>query len=196
MSNKIQSLSSLDVFVLALIDSGVATSYAMREQAGISVGASRPALQRLKKLGLVDEGQAGPRGKLPFTLTARGRRARVAEFDRLVAEFRLKSPSEPESLMRIAAIAAFEGSTFLTRTLLKKAAEGNRRLVDEFNQVDMEDDFSVAGRYRFMVALCTAAQHKAISTLFEEMAGLPASTRTERQRRPIKPMIRRSLRSR
>jgi DNA-binding PadR family transcriptional regulator len=134
MNNKIQSLSSLDVFLLALIDSGVTSSYAMREQAGISVGASRPALQRLKRFGLVEEGEAEARNKLAFRLTRRGRRAKVTELNRLINEYRLRPPSDPESIIRIAAIAAFESNTSGAGGLLRKAAEECSRRAGEFQK--------------------------------------------------------------
>ena len=51
MNDKSPLPSSLDIFLLSLIDSGVTTSYAMREQAGISVGASPTGFAATRKTG-------------------------------------------------------------------------------------------------------------------------------------------------
>jgi hypothetical protein len=44
--------TDLDLFVLALVDSGVATPYALQMTAGLSPGATIPVLQRLTEAGL------------------------------------------------------------------------------------------------------------------------------------------------
>ena len=190
MNNKIQSLSSLDVFLLALIDSGVTTSYAMREQAGISVGASRPALQRLQNLGLVEHGKTEARNKLVFRLTNRGRGAKKTELSHLMAEYQVNPPSDLESIVRIAAIAAFSGNSSAVRALLSRAAETCRRRAEEVDPVKIETDFSVAARYRFMTALCTAAQLRAVSALLRDMGRISRNPDSERIQSGIQSAVR------
>jgi len=70
--------SILDHFLLYLIDAGISTSYAMQQQAGVSVGASRPALARLERLKLVKGRIAhrGQRSSVQYELTSGGRRER------------------------------------------------------------------------------------------------------------------------
>jgi hypothetical protein len=48
--------TDLDLFVLALIDSGVSTPYEFQKAAGHSQGATIPALQRLLDARLVRQG--------------------------------------------------------------------------------------------------------------------------------------------
>ncbi len=52
--------TDLDEFVLALIDSGVSTPYALQKAAGLSQGATIPALQRLLDARLVRRGNQAP----------------------------------------------------------------------------------------------------------------------------------------
>jgi DNA-binding PadR family transcriptional regulator len=170
MNKKARLLSSLDVFLLALINSGVTTVYAIREQAGISVGASRPALQRLKKLGLVEEGEVEARNKIAFRLTRRGRRAKVVGFNRLLEEFRSNPPSEPESILRIAALAISEARSFEARGLFRKAAEEFRRRSGEYEQAMMDPGSGVAGTYLLYTAAFSSAQLQAVSSLFGDLA--------------------------
>jgi hypothetical protein len=67
--------ADLDLFVLALIESGVTTPYELQKSAGISQGASIPALQRLLESSFVRQGKAGPRGRSDYKATATGRKA-------------------------------------------------------------------------------------------------------------------------
>jgi DNA-binding PadR family transcriptional regulator len=60
----------LDLFVLALVDEGLATTpYRMQVDAGLSLGATIPALRRLQKERLVIASKAGPRGRVEFRST-------------------------------------------------------------------------------------------------------------------------------
>jgi DNA-binding PadR family transcriptional regulator len=170
MNSQNKLLSSLDVFLLALIDSGVTTSYAMREQAGVSVGASRPSLRRLQKLGLVVVGKAAARNKLAFRLTRRGRRAKVTGLNRLLGEFRSSPPSDTESILRIATLAISEARSFEARGLFRMAAEECRRRAKEDEQVMMEPGAGVAGTYLFYTAAFSSAQLQAVSSLFADLA--------------------------
>ena len=170
MNVKIQSLTSLDVFLLALIDSGVATSYGMREQAGVSVGASRPAMRRLKKLGLVEHGKAEARNKLAFRLTQRGRRAIVAGLEYLLDEFRATPPSDTESILRIASLAASKGKKLAAVRLLKDAAGDFSRRAKEIGDKGTETESVVAGMYQAMLASCYGVHFQTLSTVLTDLA--------------------------
>jgi DNA-binding PadR family transcriptional regulator len=67
--------TDLDLFVLALIDGGVATPYELQKTAGLSQGATMPALQRLLEAGLVRRGKPGVRRRTDYKVNAAGRRA-------------------------------------------------------------------------------------------------------------------------
>jgi|ERR1035438_4980671 hypothetical protein len=186
MNDKIQSLSSLDVFLLALIDSGVATSYAMREEAGISVGASRPALHRLSALALVAEGAAGARGKVTFKLTASGRRAKSASLNFLLADYRLHPPSDIESILRVAALALSAAKPAEAVELMTRAADRFRRIAREVGKPAAENESGVAGIYHSMAASASANQlaaaHKTLSSLAAVCGKLPVRPRIQRAR--------------
>jgi len=66
--------TDLDLFVLALIDGGVSTPYELQKLAGLSQGATIPALQRLLKARLVRQGKRGARGRIDYKVTAAGRK--------------------------------------------------------------------------------------------------------------------------
>jgi DNA-binding PadR family transcriptional regulator len=65
--------TDLDLFVLALIDSGVSTPYALQKAAGLSQGATIPALQRLLEARFVRHGKPGSRGRTDYQVTAAGK---------------------------------------------------------------------------------------------------------------------------
>ena len=66
--------TDLDLFILALIDSGISTSYELQKTAGLSQGATIPALQRLLDAQFVRQGKPGARGRTDYQVTVAGRR--------------------------------------------------------------------------------------------------------------------------
>ena len=66
--------TDLDLFVLALIDSGISTPYDFQKAAGLSPGATIPALQRLLEAGFVRQGKSGARRRTDHSITPAGRK--------------------------------------------------------------------------------------------------------------------------
>src|ERR1039457_3912197 len=66
--------TDLDLFVLALIDGEVSTPYELQKAAGLSQGATNPALQRLLEARLVRQGKPGARGRTGYKATAAGKK--------------------------------------------------------------------------------------------------------------------------
>jgi DNA-binding PadR family transcriptional regulator len=66
--------NDLDLFALALIESGISTPYELKTAAGLSPGATIPVLRRLLEGGLIVQGKPGPRGRTGHKITAEGRR--------------------------------------------------------------------------------------------------------------------------
>src|ERR1017187_423349 len=66
--------TDLDLFVLALIDGGVSTPYELQKAAGLSQGATIPALQRLLEARFVRRSKPGARGRTDYKMSAAGKR--------------------------------------------------------------------------------------------------------------------------
>jgi DNA-binding PadR family transcriptional regulator len=66
--------TDLDLFVLALIDGAVSTPYELQKAAGLSQGATIPALQRLLEARLVRQGKLGARGRIDYKVSAAGKK--------------------------------------------------------------------------------------------------------------------------
>ena len=66
--------SDLDLFVRALIESGLSTPYELKIAADLSPGATIPALRRLVTDGFVVQGKPGSRGRTAHKITSEGRR--------------------------------------------------------------------------------------------------------------------------
>ena len=97
--------SSLDLFLLGLIQSGVNTPYLFHERTRLSVGATLPALERLERNGLISRAENGLRNKQEFAVTATGRRAFGSQLVRILQEYRGRPPSDYESVFRVASLA-------------------------------------------------------------------------------------------
>jgi DNA-binding PadR family transcriptional regulator len=66
--------TDLDLFVLALIDGGVSTPYELQKAAGLSQGATNPALQRLLAARFVRQGKPGARRRTDYKVSAAGKK--------------------------------------------------------------------------------------------------------------------------
>jgi DNA-binding PadR family transcriptional regulator len=107
--------TDLDLFVLALIDSGVSTPYEFQKTAGLSQGATIPALQRLLDARFVRHGKPGARGRTDYQVTVAGRRLLKDGWRALIED----GPSgDVDSDLRVALLAIWAG--------------GDRRLAADF----------------------------------------------------------------
>jgi DNA-binding PadR family transcriptional regulator len=117
--------TDLDLFILALIDGGVSTPYELQKAAGLSQGATIPALQRLLEARLVRQGKPGARGRIDYKVTAAGSKALKAGWLPLVEA----GPSgDIDSDLRVALLALWGGgdrgiaAEFLRESAYKKMA--------------------------------------------------------------------------
>jgi DNA-binding PadR family transcriptional regulator len=98
--------TDLDLFVLALIDSGVSTPYELQKAAGLSQGATIPALQRLLEARFVRQGKSGARGRTGYQVSPAGKKLLKDGWRPLVAA----GPSgDVDSDLRIALLAFWGG---------------------------------------------------------------------------------------
>ena len=107
--------TDLDLFILALIDGGLATPYELQKSAGLSQGATIPALQRLLDARVVRQGKPGARGRTEYQATVAGKRLLKGGWLALIEN----GPSgDVDSDLRVALLALLGG--------------GDRRLAADF----------------------------------------------------------------
>ena len=113
--------TDLDLFVLALIDSGVSTPYELQKAAGLSQGATVPALQRLLDARLVRQGKPGARGRTDYQATAAGKRLLKDGWLALIEQ----GPSgDVDSDLRVALLALWgAGDRRLAADFLRQSAD-------------------------------------------------------------------------
>jgi DNA-binding PadR family transcriptional regulator len=119
--------TDLDLFVLALIDSGVSTPYEFQKAAGLSQGATIPSLQRLLDARLVRQGKPGARGRTDHQVTAAGKRLLKDGWRALIEE----GPSgDVDSDLRVALLALLGGGDRrLAAAFLRQSADKKMELV-------------------------------------------------------------------
>lgn len=101
--------SDLDLFVLALINGGVSTPYTLQKEAGLSPGATIPAIQRLLLAGLIRQGKAGPRGRTESRITAAGKKQLRGGWRILIDE---GPTGDLDADLRVALLAISEGNAY------------------------------------------------------------------------------------
>ncbi len=163
----------LDLFVLALVRRGVNTPYRLLSAAGISQGASMPALNRLESAGYVRREKPGSRGRMEFTVTAAGRRYLQAGWRPL-----LESPisGDIETTLRAASLALMSGAdkkivtAYLTSAGNAKAADSkNRRAEAKQAKAALGDELD-AGLYSWMLAMQATTRLAAEAKLLRQLA--------------------------
>ncbi len=148
--------TDLDLFVLALIRSGISTPYALQQEAGLSPGATIPAIQRMLEAGFVRQGKPGPRGRTDARITAAGKKQLKSGWRSLIDA----GPSgDLDSDLRVALLAISEGTDYSSAADLLKRSAG--KLVHMAEAATRDNEFSgtapLAGRYRQLRSISVRA---------------------------------------
>ena len=170
-------LTSLDLFLLALIGEGFDTPYALHHKVGLSVGATVPALGRLEKRGLLQRGEKGPRRKRRFALTSEGAQTVVAIVQQEAAKACDKPPRDLESISRLVAIilkyailAAPEYARSILRAATKNSIAAARDAKDQLGKMPRKDQFGTAREtYQWVMAEWQVARHFAEIRTFRKI---------------------------
>jgi DNA-binding PadR family transcriptional regulator len=118
--------TDLDLFVLALIDSGVSTPYGLQKLAGLSQGATIPALQRLLEARLVRQGKPGARGRTDYKVTTAGRKLLKAGWLPL---FEAGPSGDIDADLRVALLTIWgSGDSRLAMEFLRESADRKKAL--------------------------------------------------------------------
>jgi DNA-binding PadR family transcriptional regulator len=134
--------TDLDLFILALIDGGVSTPYELQKAAGLSQGATIPALQRLLEARFVRQGKPGVRGRTDYKVTAAGRKTLKVGWLPLIDA----GPNgDIDSDLRVALLALWGGDDG------RVAAEFLRQSADK--KMEMQDAADPTGDPREVVPL-------------------------------------------
>jgi DNA-binding PadR family transcriptional regulator len=163
-------LRTLDLFLLTLVRDGIRTPYDWQAQAGVSLGASLPAIKRLVDGGMVVESAKGSRGRREFSITRSGR-SELQKTDVYLAEASEDGPSDLESVLRLACIAISEGKPGPAKKLLLQSADEHaKRARRAKRRASVQlDDSSLAKLYSAAMAFCDESRQNATS---ESLASL------------------------
>lgn len=115
-------LRTLDLFLLMLVNDEIRTPYEWQARAGVSLGASLPAVKRLLANGLVTEAEKGSRGRRKFRITRSGRQT-LQNIDVYLEQALDELPGDLESVLRLACMAISETKIELAKKLLLQAGE-------------------------------------------------------------------------
>lgn len=148
--------SDLDLFVLALIRSGVSTPYVLQKEAALSPGATIPAIQRLLEAGLILHGKPGPRGRTEYRITAAGKKQLKNGWRVLIDE----GPSgDLDADLRVALLAISEGNAHSPAVQLLRRSAARMLEMGKAIAKENEADVSVplASVYRELRSISVTA---------------------------------------
>ena len=137
--------TDLDLFILALIDSGISTPYEFQKAAGLSQGATVPVLQRLLEARLVRQGRPGTRGRMGYKVSAAGKKTLREGWQPLIAA----GPSgNLDSDLRVALLAVLgSGDRLLAADFLRKSADRKLASVADAELTSVHDSSSPLARW-------------------------------------------------
>jgi DNA-binding MarR family transcriptional regulator len=111
----------LDLFVLAMVQSGLGTTYDLKSKAGLSVGSTSPILARLEQAGLLEAPKAErDRGVRRFSISKEGKKHLAAGWKELLQ----RRPTDIDEILRITYIAWTMGSADVASRFIETAAAG------------------------------------------------------------------------
>jgi DNA-binding PadR family transcriptional regulator len=174
--------ADLDLFILALISSGISTPYQLQKLAGLSQGATVPTLQRLVDAGYAHRGRPGARGRTEYRVTSQGNVALRSGWQRLVDG----GPSgDSDSDLRVALLALWSGRCSLAVDFLIQSAEMTLKAAQATEALLGVDDAPPLARwYRELRNTVTKAQVMAESKALRTIAGsLPRGSGRKNDRR-------------
>lgn len=179
-----EELTPLDVLLLSFVKYGLATSYDLHSQAGMSVGLTRPALERLREAGLLT-GSRGERNSMRYAVTEKGEEELQAALnpkrtDRLSWLARYDSYESAPRAMFLAWLSSEQKSGMdyvnwsieeLWHRSREKEEEAQRHLRDIY-QLRSEDDSAavVAKVYWWMKSVADAALLNTQAEVLERVA--------------------------
>jgi DNA-binding PadR family transcriptional regulator len=115
-----RSKADLELFLLALIGKHINTPYLMNVVAGLSLGATMPALGRLERAGYLRRGRPGARGRTEFEVTKSGERYLKSQWRPLMET---PVPTDVDAVLRIVSLGILAGADKATvGVYLKRAA--------------------------------------------------------------------------
>jgi DNA-binding PadR family transcriptional regulator len=166
-------LRTLDLFLLTLVRHGINTPYDWQTRAGVSLGASLPAVRRLLSEGLVTEADKGSRGRREFAITRSGR-GELQRTDAYLQRALDEADGDLESTLRLACIAVSEGKPEQARKMLLQAADEHaKRSRRARKRATLQpNNVSVAGLYSAALAHCDAIRQDATSKSLISLASV------------------------
>jgi DNA-binding PadR family transcriptional regulator len=171
----------LDLFVLALVNSGVVTPYALQMSAGLSPGASIPALQRLTEAGHVRQGKPGSRGRTEHRITVAGKKLLKTGWKSLIED----GPSgDLDADLRVALLTLASGERRLAKDFLDRSAARKLESISALERPDKSDSLPpLAFWYRELRSASAKAMLKGGSAAALAMAEALPRTLTRSNRR-------------
>lgn len=169
--------ADLDLFVLALIETGVSTPYEFQSKAGLSPGATIPALQRLREAGYVRQGKPAARRRLDYKITATGRKLLKGGWKSLLES---GPTGDLDADLRIALLVLWgKGKGRTAADFLLQSAAGRIAAIDARSDNETSEKApALAQEYRRLRSVAANVLLKAEAAAATAMAkGLPRSLR-------------------
>ncbi len=175
--------SSLDLFLLGLVETGVDTPYLFRERAGLSVGATLPALKRLEQARFVERQEKAARNKQQFKTTKSGRLYLRSQLKHIMERYAAQPPTDVESVLRAASLTMSLGDSNAAQNCLRSAAQDRERRAAALKATAISRP-QLSGFYSYWVSLVQSARLHAEAETLANVATEISGPKSKAQAKP------------
>ena len=145
------TVSALELFILSILNDGPAAAYDLQRRFGISVGSSLPALERLRKDGLLSKTAtktATARPRYEFEVTQAGKRVLKTGWQPYIQG--KAAPADVEAALRVVAVAVRFGATAQELGLFLHRLSGDKTLEADLAEFNEEQRTAAQGKLSYI----------------------------------------------
>jgi DNA-binding PadR family transcriptional regulator len=184
-------MSVLDLYILAMIEQGFETPYALHRNAKISLGASNPALKRLRKARLIvmeAESTSSNRPRHHYLLTSAGKRALDVAAKQ---SFETGTVVDVDAALRAVVLAVMFNKPEKARDILLEGAAARfslaatRRLESKMAAVQLKSFGEMGPLKAFIETFRYAAEAQAFRELARSLKSAPKPKRPVPRRKTV-----------
>ena len=179
-------MTVLDHFILSQLDRGLETPYDLMRRAGVSLGASVPALRRLSAAGLIKKDKEKARSNRPrhaYTLTPDGKRqARIGWKRYLEGE---SVPVDLDEILRVCDMADHNDHDRASLAAFLERAARDRSALSRQAQAVLDRQSSVPLDYMSIRAKCEVGRLNSDQLMLSQLAAAVKKGSGDRRRGPV-----------
>jgi len=160
--------SSLELFLLCLLRRQRKTAFQVHDETGMSVGSCLPALKRLAERGWLAAAKPGARRQVAYALTGEGKEV-IKGWRAILDAYLSGQPDDPESVVRLAAVAWLHGDRARAKKILESTGEALDTAAKKVPPHSPASKYDLSGFYRSAMTKLAASRRRGDARALREL---------------------------